>query len=192
MPANAGTPVRPSSARYSMVRMPVEAARNLIVVGASACGCAARPQWCRPTHQHRRCPMPTADRVRTPGTFGISAWPHRSDARTHPMCRWERTHRDPRRDRLHGHASPCPRRPVAAGEGLGSCHSSDHATFLARGRARHSSPLSRPGYPSVSRGWPPAINANAHRCPLLARLAQFLLAATRGASLRPAVSRHHA
>lgn len=83
--------------------------------------------------------MPAADTVRTPGTFGISAWLHRSEARRHLRCRWERTGRDPRCDRQRGHASPCPRHPVAAGEGLGSCHSSGHATFPPRGHARHGS-----------------------------------------------------
>jgi hypothetical protein len=110
-----------------------ETVRNLIMVRADACGCAARPPWCRPRHRHRRCPMPIADTVRTLGTFGISAWLHGPEAMRHPMCRSERTGRDPRRDRRLGHASTCPRPLVGAGEGLGSCHSSGHATFPPRG-----------------------------------------------------------
>ena len=39
--------------------------------------------------------------------------------------------------------------------------------------------LSRPGYPRISRGWAPAITANAHLCPLLPVLAEPQLAATR-------------
>ncbi len=129
--------------------------------------------------------MPTADMVRTPGTFGISAWLRRSEARRHPRCRGERTGRDPRPGKRRGHASPCPGRRVAAGEGLGSCHSSGRATFPPRGRARRGSPLSHPGYPSVSRGWPASITANAHLCPLPPLLAEPLLAATRAGPVRP-------
>jgi hypothetical protein len=100
----------------------------------AACACAAPPRWCHPRYQRRQCPMPTAGMVRIPGRFGISAWLRRSGARKHPRCRWERTARDPRRDRRHNYASPHRRCPAAPGEGLGSCQSSDHATFSSRGR----------------------------------------------------------
>jgi len=54
-----------------------------------------------------------------PGTFGISAWLVRSEARRHPRCREGRTGRDPRRGRRPGDASPY-RRRLVAGEGPGS------------------------------------------------------------------------
>ncbi len=112
---------------------------------ATAAGNAVRLRWCRPRHQRRRCPAPTAGTVRTPGTFGISAWLLRSEAKRHLRCREERTGRDPRRGRRRRHASPYPRGPVAAGEGPGSRYSSRHATFPPRG-PRPGSALPRPGY----------------------------------------------
>jgi hypothetical protein len=125
--------------------LPDVGVRNLIVVRAAACGCVARPRWCRPRHQHHRCPMPTADTVRTPSTFGISAWLHRSEAMRPPMCRWERTGRDPCRDRRRDHAIPGPRCPVAAGEGPGSCDSSGHrhlsSWWACAAAARRSHPV---------------------------------------------------
>jgi hypothetical protein len=150
----------------------------------AACACAAPPRWCRPRYQRRQGAMPTAGMVRTLGRFGISAWLRRSGARRHPWCRWERTARDPRRDRRHSYASPCPRCPVVFGEGLGSCQSLGHATFFfSQTRVTRATPISRPGYPSVSRGWPHATAANTHLRPLLAGLPEFLLAATRDVRL---------
>ena len=74
--------------------------------------CAALRQWCRPRPPRRRGQAPTADTIGVPGTFGISAWLVRSEARRHPRCREGRTGRDPRRGRRPGHASPYPRRLV--------------------------------------------------------------------------------
>jgi hypothetical protein len=145
---------------------------------AAAYACAVRPPWRRPRHQHRRCPTPTAGRGRTPGTFGISAWLRRSESRRHLRCREERTGRDPRRDRRHSHASPHPRRLVAAGEGLGSCYSSATPPFLLVGPRRDSGVIA-PRLPRISRGWAPAITANTHLCPRLPVPAEPLLAATR-------------
>ena len=155
---------------------------------ATACAGAARPPWCRPRHQRRRCPAPTVDTVRTPGTFGISAWLHRSAAQRHQRCRGERIDRDPLRDRRHSYASPCLRGLVAAGEGLGSCYSSGHATFPPR-VARRGPGVVAPWLPRISRGWVPAITANAHLCPPLPVLADPLLAATRTRSAGWAVRR---
>jgi len=145
---------------------------------ATAYGCAARPQWCRPRPRRRRCPAPSEGTVRTPGTFGISAWLLRSEAKRHLRCRGERTGRDQRRDRRRSYASPYPRRLVAAGEGLGSCYSSDTPPFLLVGPCRDSAVIA-PWLPRISRGWAPAIAANAHLCPLPPVLAEYLLAATR-------------
>jgi hypothetical protein len=113
------------------------------LVRPTAYACVARPQWCRPRHQHRRYPTPIADTVRAPGTFGISAWLHRSGAKRHLRCREERRGQDPRRGRRHSCASPYPRRLVAAGEGFGSRYSSGHATF-PRGPARRGSGVVAP------------------------------------------------
>ena len=144
---------------------------------ATAGGGAARPRWCRPRPRRRRCPAPTADTVRTPGTFGISAWLLRSEAKRHLRCRRERTGRDQRRDRRRSYASPYPWRLVAAGEGLGSCYSSATPPFLLVGPRRDSGVVA-PWLPRISRGWAPAITANAHLYPQLPVLAEYLLAAT--------------
>src|ERR1700745_3358980 len=55
--------------------------------------------------------------------------------------------------------------------------------FFAQMRVTRATPISRPGYPIVSRGWPPATTANTHLRPLLAGLAEFLLAAPRDVRL---------
>src|SRR6476660_8068362 len=55
--------------------------------------------------------------------------------------------------------------------------------FFSQTRVTRTTPISRPGYPSVSRGWPPPTAANTHLRPLLAGLPEFLLAATRNVRL---------
>src|SRR6476659_10387396 len=55
--------------------------------------------------------------------------------------------------------------------------------FFSQIRVTRATPISRPGYPSVSRGWPHATAANTHLRPLLAGLPEFLLAATRDVRL---------
>jgi hypothetical protein len=151
----------------------------ICVMCATAGGCAARPRWCRPRPRRRRCPAPTGGTVRRPGTFGIFAWLLRSGAKRHLRCRGERTGRDQRRDRRRSYASPYPRRLVAAGEGLGSCYSLATPPFPPRGLARRDSAVIAPWLPRISRGWAPAIAANAHLCPLPPVPAEYLLAATR-------------
>ena len=145
---------------------------------ATAAGNAVRLPWCRPRHQRRRFPAPIAGTVRTPGTFGISAWLLRSEANRQLRCREERTGRDPRRGRRRSHASPYPRGLAAAGEGPGSRYSSGHATFPPRGPRRGSCVVA-PWLPRISRGRAPAITANAYLCPRLPVPAAPLLAATR-------------
>jgi hypothetical protein len=148
------------------------------VVCATAGGNAVRPRWYRPRHQRRRCPAPTADTVRIPGTFGIFAWLVRSGAKRHLRCRGERTGRDQRRDRRRSYASPYPRRLVAAGEGLGLCYSSAMPPFLLVGLRRDAGVVA-PWLPRISCGWAPAITANAHLWPRLPVPAEPLLAAMR-------------
>src|ERR1700750_522909 len=53
--------------------------------------------------------------------------------------------------------------------------------FFSQMRVTGPPPISPPGYPIFSRGWPPATTANTHLRPLLAGLPEFLLAATRDA-----------
>ena len=53
-----------------------------------------------------------------------------------------------------------------------------HATFPPFGLARRDSAVIAPRLPRISRGWAPAIAANAHLCPLPPVLAWYLLAAT--------------
>ena len=58
-------------------------------------------------------------------------------------------------------------------------HRARHLFLLAGADA---AALSHPGHPSVSRGWPPATTADAHRSTLLAGPPEFLLAVMRDAS----------
>jgi hypothetical protein len=139
-------------------------------------GCAALPQWYRPRPQRPRGPAPTAGTAGRPGTSGIPAWLPRSEAKRHPMCRAERTTRDPHHGRRQSHASPYPRGPVPAEEGLHSRYSSGSSPFLMD--RRRGFLLSRPGHPTMARKALPGIIASSQLIPRLARIAEFLLPGT--------------